>query len=78
MRISVGSDAIGEFGYSDEVADQIDNALQILSLLEAHVLASRSDGKNIGNIFGYNVVVNKLIPEMNLATIDKNTANVIM
>ena len=78
MRISVANDTIGEFGYSEDVADQIDNALQILSLLEAHVLASRTDGKNLGNLFGYNVVVNKLIPEMDLATIDKNTANIIM
>lgn len=78
MRKSANTGNIQDFGYSEAIANQIKNALKVLDLLSAHVLASRNDGANEGNLFGYNVVVNTLIPESKLAEIDKNTANIIM
>ena len=78
MKKSANTGNIQDFGYSDEIANQLKNALKIIELLGAHVLAAREDGANEGNLFGYNVVMNVLFPDTKLSTIDKNTANIIM
>lgn len=69
---------IQEFGYSDEIQKQIDYAHQVIQLLGSHILAARTDEVGLGNLWGYNVIVNKTDNEANLAELTKDQANVIL
>lgn len=69
---------IQEFGYSDEIQKQINYAHQVIQLLGSHILAARTDEVGLGNLWGYNVIVNKTDNEANLAELTKDQANVIL
>jgi hypothetical protein len=47
-------------------------------MLKATILAARTDGVSGSNAVGYNVTANEVLKDSDLATIDKNNANVLL
>lgn len=74
---AASSGTLSEYGYDNTWEDAIANAQHLITILESHLAAGRTDDINPMNPFGYNYSVNKLIPDANLITFDKNTYNVL-
>lgn len=81
--ISFGnSDNVKEFGFGVNEEENILNAINydygILELAKAVIEASSTNSSDYGDMFGYNVTVNEIDKNSNLATIDSKTANTII
>lgn len=69
---------IEQFGYEDNIQQSIKHAQQVIQLLSSHILASRKDGAKLGNLFGFNSMLNKINPDTKLVEIDKEVADTLM
>lgn len=72
------SHTLGEFSIAEDNAKRINIALKNIEMLKATILAARTDGVSGSNAVGYNVTANEVLKDSNLATIDKNNANVLL
>jgi hypothetical protein len=76
------SNSVESFGYEpgeeEALKQAIDNKSGLFAMAEAVLSAARTDNADYGDLWGYNVTVNNLDKESKLATIDANTANVML
>ena len=76
------SNSVESFGYEageeEALRQAIDNKSGLFAMAEAVLSAARTDNADYGDLWGYNVTVNNLDKESKLATIDANTANVML
>ena len=69
---------IKEFTLGADIQEQINGAIANAKLLIGAILAARTDNVSEANIVGYNMLINSINSDSNLATIDKNSANVLL
>lgn len=66
------------FDIGEDISEQIKEAINILEGAESIVTATRTDGANIDNVFGYNATVNELNPEVEVAQISAPIADAML
>ena len=77
LQDSVNKGNIGSFSFNDNLQSALQDAIRWCDILQAHIIAAENNGKSVGN-YGYNVTLNEIDPESKLATIDKNSAQLIL
>lgn len=76
------TDNVTKFNMDEELYKDLNNAIYTLELYQASIRGARTDGANLGNIFGYNATLNEVAAKIEgseqpqLAEIDKNVADV--
>lgn len=76
------TDNVTKFNMDEELYKDLNNAIYTLELYQASIRGARTDGANLGNIFGYNATLNEVAgkiegsEQLQLAEIDKNVADV--
>lgn len=76
------SDSVTKFNMDEQLYKDLNNAIYTLELYQASIRGARTDGANLGNLFGYNATLNEVAAKIEgseqpqLAEIDKNVADV--
>lgn len=76
------TDNVTKFNMDEQLYKDLNNAIYTLELYQASIRGARTDGANLGNIFGYNATLNEVAGKIEgseqpqLAEIDKNVADV--
>lgn len=78
LQNGIVSKDLSEFGTDDDIAEMLNNGIKLIEMLQSHIAAARVDNRDVNNVFGYNNVINQLIPDLNLAEIDKFHAESII
>ncbi len=77
------SDNVTKYNMDEQLYKDLNNALYTMQLYQASIRGARTDGANLGNIFGYNATLNEVAAKIEgseqpqLAEIDKNVADVL-
>jgi hypothetical protein len=69
---------VKEVTLNEDLESLIEEALSNIEIFKGAILAARTDNVSEFNIIGYNHLINDINPEAKLATIDKNSANVLL
>lgn len=69
---------VGSFGLGNDITEQVKEALYVIEAAKSILLAARTDGADLDNIFGYNSTVNQLSTDVEVAEVQSPIADAMM